>query len=121
MRGIDEVVPGIERPGLVRYRLRGSIVAPDQRPANLVAVRTVDTDGHDAARHLVTDVHDRIAGPPLPQGLVAAHFHISTDGTRVLLYEEWTDAESATTSTHHTEPLTPSNLYHLHRSLTRVS
>lgn len=30
---------------------------------------------------------------PMP-GSIAAHFHISTDGTRLFNYAEWTDAQA---------------------------
>lgn len=117
VRGIDDAVPGIERPGLVRYRLHGSVVAPDHRHGELVAVLTYDTLDVQQARQLADDARGRIA-PELPPGLLAAHFHISVDGTRVLIYEEWADEAAATSSTHHSEPVTSGNLYRLHRSLT---
>ncbi|MEV0698155.1 hypothetical protein AB0I53_09580 [Saccharopolyspora sp. NPDC050389] len=118
VRGIDEAVPGIERPGLVRYRLHGSVIAPDARHGDLVAVFTYDTDNIEQARQLADDARSQIT-PELPPGLIAAHFHINVDGTRVLIYEEWADEAAAASSTHHSEAVADRNLYRLHRSLTR--
>ncbi|MER5389935.1 hypothetical protein [Saccharopolyspora sp. NPDC002686] len=120
VRGIDEAVPGIERPGLVRYRLRGSVVAEDRPRGEVVAVFVSGSDGFEHASRLVADAQARIGTPPdLPPGLRAAHFHISADGTRVLIYEEWSDEAAAASSPHHDVHGTTGNLYRLRRSLTR--
>ncbi|MDA3643182.1 antibiotic biosynthesis monooxygenase [Saccharopolyspora indica] len=115
VRGIDEVVPGIERPGLVRYRLRGSVVVggPD---GEVVAVFVSDADGFENAERLVAEAQARLGTPP---GLRAAHFHISTDGSRVLVYEEWADESSAAASPNRGRGAAAGNLYRLRRSLTR--
>ncbi|MER7077130.1 hypothetical protein SAMN02982929_06602 [Saccharopolyspora kobensis] len=119
VRGIDEAVPGIERPGLVRYRLRGSIVA-DGPGGEVVAAFVSEADGPEHAERLVAEAQARLGTPPdLPLGLRAAHFHISTDGSRVLVYEEWADERSAATSPNHGQPAAARNLYRLRRSLTR--
>ncbi|MEV5541428.1 hypothetical protein AB0L13_31745 [Saccharopolyspora shandongensis] len=118
VRGIDEAVPGIERPGLVRYRLHSSVVAAEPRRGDLVAVFTYDTEDIEQARQLADAARGRIT-PELPTGLVAAHFHISVDGTRVLIYEEWADEAAVAGSTHHPETVAASDLYRLRRSLTR--
>lgn len=36
----------------------------------------------------------RYVGEPPMAGSIAAHFHASTDGTRVLNYAEWTDEQA---------------------------
>ncbi|RKT85520.1 Antibiotic biosynthesis monooxygenase [Saccharopolyspora antimicrobica] len=119
VRGIDEVVPGIERPGLVRYRLRGSVIA-DGPGGEVVAVFVSDADGPEHAERLVAEAQARLGTPPdLPPGLRAAHFHVSTDGSRVLVYEEWADKRSAATSPNHEQKAAAGNLYRLRRSLTR--
>ncbi|MEU6266385.1 hypothetical protein [Saccharopolyspora shandongensis] len=118
VRGIDEAVPGIERPGLVRYRLHSSVVAAEYRRGDLVAVFTYDTEDIEQARQLADAARGRIT-PELPPGLVAAHFHISVDGTRVLIYEEWADEAAVAGSIHHQETVAAGDLYRLHRSLTR--
>ncbi|MCI2416727.1 hypothetical protein MOQ72_04770 [Saccharopolyspora sp. K220] len=119
VRGIDEVVPGIERPGLVRYRLHGSLAATERGRGEVVAVFTSDANGIEHARNLLDEARARIgAESDLPPGLHAVHFHISIDGARVLIYEEWSDEAAATNGTHHLEPPTADNLYRLHRSIT---
>ncbi|WP_228994207.1 antibiotic biosynthesis monooxygenase [Streptomyces sp. DH8] len=95
---IDAAVPGIERLGLhtyVLYRsgLRGE---GDTREAGCVVIVDVEFDGPDPARQRdwVDSVFEALAGEPeLPAGGLAAHFHTSTDGTRVLNYAEWESAE----------------------------
>ncbi|MBB5936904.1 antibiotic biosynthesis monooxygenase [Streptomyces zagrosensis] len=100
VRTIDDELPGIERPGLTRYRLHDSYLAPADDSASGTdsptgAVVTVDfeTDG-PTAQHLLTDtVVTGLRENPVP-GLIAAHFHASTDGTRVLNYAEWTTLDA---------------------------
>ncbi|MFD4998205.1 antibiotic biosynthesis monooxygenase [Streptomyces buecherae] len=104
VRAIDEELPGIERPGLTRYRLHDSYHAPttdgaagqDTGPAEEVgAVVTVgfETDGPDAQRRLADEVIAGLREHPVP-GLLAAHFHLGTDGTEVLNYAEWTTLDA---------------------------
>ncbi|MER7009847.1 hypothetical protein ABT324_00265 [Saccharopolyspora sp. NPDC000359] len=120
VRGIDEAVPGIERPGLVRYRLRTSGTAADRPEGEVIAVFVLASDGFEHAERLVAEAQARLGTPPdLLPGLRAAHFHTSTDGSRVLIYEEWADERSAATSPHHGPGTPTSNLYQLRRSLSR--
>ncbi len=99
IRAIDEELPGIERPGLTRYRLHDSYRAPAGGP-EVGAVVTVgfETDGPDAQRRLADTVITGLREHPVP-GLVAAHFHLSTDGTEVLNYAEWTTLDAWHAST----------------------
>ncbi len=134
VREIDTVVPGIERPGVVRYRLHRSVV-PDRRrwrvPGTMVAV-TFDVEGPDVQRALIDVLVTR--GPALTDphpGLIAAHFHVSVDGRRVLNYSEWTDATAhadflASSTSARTRPLIEAMRdvtsfgfvrYHLHGSI----
>ncbi|MEW1611977.1 MULTISPECIES: antibiotic biosynthesis monooxygenase [unclassified Streptomyces] len=95
---IDAAVPGIERRGLRTYELYRSGLRPggDTREPGCVVIVDVEFAGPDPARQrdwvdavfeaLGDDVH-------LPEGGIAAHFHVSTDGTRVLDYAEWESAE----------------------------
>ncbi|WEV25427.1 antibiotic biosynthesis monooxygenase [Streptomyces sp. 71268] len=94
IRAIDEELPGIERPGLTRYRLHDSYRAPTGG-AEVGAVVTVkfETDGLDAQRRLADTVIAGLREHPVP-GMVAAHFHLSTDGTEVLNYAEWTTLDA---------------------------
>jgi len=94
-RGVDEVVPGIERPGVTRYRLYRSFrPAGAPGPAGCIAVVTIQFDRPGRARRWVDEVISELgAVGPVP-GLVANHFHLSADDTRALNYAEWTDPGS---------------------------
>ncbi|MFC8129357.1 hypothetical protein [Streptomyces sp. NPDC057302] len=74
---IDEAVPGIERLGLHKTRLRDGVAraAGDARVAGAVVIAEGD-------------------GPPeTAPGLISVHFHLTTDGERVIRYEEWESGE----------------------------
>ncbi|TXL92994.1 antibiotic biosynthesis monooxygenase [Streptomyces sp. IB2014 016-6] len=94
---IDAAVPGIERLGLGSYELyRSGATEGDTRVPGCVVIVDVQFDGPDPARQrewtdtvfaaLDSDRYERSAG-------IAAHFHASTDGTRVLNYAEWENSE----------------------------
>ncbi|QHY94857.1 Antibiotic biosynthesis monooxygenase [Streptomyces sp. S4.7] len=94
---IDAAVPGIERLGLGSYELyRSGATEGDTRVPGCVVIVDVRFDGPDPARQrewtdtvfaaLDSDRYERSAG-------IAAYFHASTDGTRVLNYAEWENAE----------------------------
>ncbi|MFF0623565.1 antibiotic biosynthesis monooxygenase [Streptomyces sp. NPDC004296] len=92
---VDEAIPGIRRPGLIRYRRYRSHVAGERAirtPAFLVTP-TFATTGPQAQRALADTVLRRLAEEPVP-GLLGAHFHLSQDGGRVLNYGEWADASA---------------------------
>ncbi|MGW7302694.1 antibiotic biosynthesis monooxygenase [Streptomyces sp. NPDC054829] len=90
---IDTAVPGIERVRLDRYRRYRSHARAggDRRVAGLVVTVRIDFDADaDGKRADFVDlVLDALAGPDADAGLIAAHFHLSTDGTHVLNYAEW--------------------------------
>ncbi|MFI2027021.1 antibiotic biosynthesis monooxygenase [Streptomyces buecherae] len=99
---IDAAVPGIERDGVTSYRLYRSAFTPGARGPQAPAVGcaiavTIDFDGPDEAR-LRRWVDGWFDGdePEVDDfdGLLAAHFHVSTDGTRVLNYAEWVSAQA---------------------------
>lgn len=95
---IDAAVPGIERLGLGSYELyrSGEPAEGDTRVPGCVVIVDVEFDGPDPVRQrewtdtvfaaLDGDRYEQSAG-------IAAHFHASTDGTRVLNYAEWENAE----------------------------
>ncbi|MFC8080357.1 antibiotic biosynthesis monooxygenase [Streptomyces sp. NPDC057307] len=95
---IDAAVPGIERLGLGSYELyrSGELAEGDTRVPGCVVIVDIEFEGPDAARQrewtdtvfaaLDNDPSERSAG-------IAAYFHASTDGTRVLNYAEWESAE----------------------------
>jgi heme-degrading monooxygenase HmoA len=88
--------PILEPAEPVRYRLRRSIVAPgDPQPVGCIVIPTFDVDGPERQRHIIGVV----AGPTDDEpdavpGLIAAHLHASTDGTRVINYAEWIDEDA---------------------------
>ncbi|MFJ2867167.1 antibiotic biosynthesis monooxygenase [Kitasatospora sp. NPDC087314] len=98
VRAIDDELPGIERPGLVRYRLyrSGGIGGGEHRAPGCIVAVSIGADGPDRARAWVDTVFDALeeSGERLHPGGISGHFHISTDGTRILNYAEWVDEES---------------------------
>ncbi|SBT90637.1 Antibiotic biosynthesis monooxygenase [Streptomyces sp. DI166] len=90
---IDTAVPGIERVRLDRYRRYRSHPRADgdRRVAGLVVTVRIDFDADAAGKRadFVDLVLETLAGPDADPGLIAAHFHLSTDGTHVLNYAEW--------------------------------
>jgi Antibiotic biosynthesis monooxygenase len=95
---LDAAVPGIERRPAVNYRLYRSTAQNGKRqvPGCLVIVN-VEFDGPDPnrQRQWVDTVFDALESETdLPTGGISGHFHVSTDGTRVLNYAEWTDEKA---------------------------
>ncbi|GAA1906878.1 antibiotic biosynthesis monooxygenase [Streptomyces durmitorensis] len=74
---IDKAVPGIERLGLHKTRLRGGVAraAGDVRVVGVVVI----SEGEGL--------------PGAAPGLISVHFHETTEGGRVLRYEEWESGE----------------------------
>ncbi|MEU7581541.1 antibiotic biosynthesis monooxygenase [Streptomyces sp. NPDC041068] len=89
---VDRIVPGIRRPGLLRYALHGSY-APEEnvgRTPKALVTPAFETDGPKSQRALgdtVIAMLERLR----PAGLLAAHIHASKDGRRVLDHAEWED------------------------------
>ncbi|MFG2499668.1 antibiotic biosynthesis monooxygenase [Streptomyces sp. NPDC048441] len=78
---IDRAVPGIERLGLHKTRLRGGVprAAGDERVAGAVVIAEADPG----------------SGSPqvAPPGLISVHFHLATDSSGGIRYEEWESGE----------------------------
>lgn len=105
---IDTAVPGIERLGLGRYRHYRSGGTPAGRDGRIpgripkripgcVVIVDVEFEGPDPDRQRawVDAVFEALENEPAPHpGGISAHFHLSTDGTRVLNYAEWDSARS---------------------------
>jgi hypothetical protein len=90
-------VPGIERKGPVHYRLYRSRVRSDAPLPGCVVIVSVEFDGPDEQRQRrwVDTVFEALdAETELRPGGISGHFHLSTDGSRVLNYAEWTDEEA---------------------------
>ncbi|MFI9528038.1 antibiotic biosynthesis monooxygenase [Micromonospora rosaria] len=91
---IDAAVPGIERLELIRYRLyRGRRAQPAPRPGALVTVR-VQTEDEIHARAWVDAVLAALDASDPAAGGIGGFFHVSTDGTQVLNYAEWSSVEA---------------------------
>ncbi|MEU3709710.1 antibiotic biosynthesis monooxygenase family protein [Streptomyces catenulae] len=89
---VDAALPGIRRPGLVRYRLDRSHV-PDRaagRPPGLLVTPVFRTSGPAAQRALTDTVLDALDAARVP-GLIGAHLHRSLDGSSVRNHAEWAD------------------------------
>ncbi|GHH03502.1 antibiotic biosynthesis monooxygenase [Streptomyces lanatus] len=95
---IDAAVPGIERLGLGRYRHYRSVRRPDDsRVAGCVVIVDIEFEGPDSDRQRawVDAVVEALGADFTPHpGGISAHFHLSTDGTRVLNYAEWESAQA---------------------------
>ncbi|MEV6122355.1 antibiotic biosynthesis monooxygenase [Streptomyces sp. NPDC052077] len=97
---IDTAVPGIERHGLRRYRRYRSgtsATGPEAPVPGCVVIVDVEFESPDPQRQRdwVDAVFEALAADPEPHtGGISAHFHLSTDGTRVLNYAEWVSAQA---------------------------
>ncbi|MGW7569700.1 antibiotic biosynthesis monooxygenase [Streptomyces tendae] len=97
---IDTAVPGIERLGLGRYRRYRSARREDPAAAvvpGCIVIVEVEFEGPDPDRQRawVDAVFEALQSEPNPRpGGLSAHFHLSTDGTRVLNYAEWESARA---------------------------
>lgn len=94
-RNIDEVVPGICRPGVLRYRLYGGGIAPEHQTPGCFVFADTQANSPAEARAWVNDafVALRSQDEPVP-GLLATHFHLSEHSARVFIYTEWTCAQA---------------------------
>ncbi|MGW0671828.1 hypothetical protein [Streptomyces sp. NPDC002746] len=77
----------------VEYRLHRSVLlAPETGPAAAVVIASFDVDGRERQEYIVSSVTENIEKSPRTEqgGLIASHFHLSIDGTRVINFAEWT-------------------------------
>ncbi|TYP87502.1 monooxygenase [Blastococcus xanthinilyticus] len=68
---------------------RSAVHAPGSVPG-LVVAPTFDVDGPERQRTSIDALVDGPLSEPVP-GLIASHFHVSLDGSRVLNWAEWVD------------------------------
>jgi hypothetical protein len=84
----------------VEYRLHRSVVHDPTAgvPGALVAA-TFDVDGVERQQRIVASVAGHLEQAPHDElaGLIASHFHVSLDGTRVVNFAEWTTDEAHVT------------------------
>lgn len=88
----DSALPGSQVQPIRFTPYRSSMLDPVSTPGILVAP-TFDVDGPDRQRKSVDALVDGPLSRPFP-GLIASHFHISLDGSRVLNWAEWVDEEA---------------------------
>jgi MFS transporter, DHA2 family, multidrug resistance protein len=63
-------------------------------PAGCIVIVDFRVKSSKIARQWVDELIDASAGMTAPQGMLSAHFHISSDGTRMINYAEWVDSDS---------------------------
>ena len=94
---IDRRVPGIVRAPALRLRLYRGAAREDAPPPGCLVLVSVLFDDADAdrQRRWVDLVFEAMAGESNPPaGGLSGHFHLSTDGTRVVNYATWTSADA---------------------------
>ncbi|MCF3102146.1 antibiotic biosynthesis monooxygenase [Streptomyces roseoverticillatus] len=93
---VDTLVPGIERPGLDRTHLYRSTVLDADGAAELFVVTRHDTGGRPEDRRAWADARAAALTDAGHEGLLAAHFHLTVDGERVVEIAEWSSAAADT-------------------------
>lgn len=91
---IDRAVSGIKRHEPAYYRLYRSLVRDDPPTPGCVVIVSVEFESADELRQRrwIDTVFEALESETeLHPGGISGHFHLSTDGTRVLNYAEWTD------------------------------
>ncbi|MFI6643576.1 antibiotic biosynthesis monooxygenase [Streptomyces sp. NPDC050504] len=90
---VDAAVPGVERLALHRYTHYRSTGAPAAVPPGCVVLTDVEFDGPDPERARAWVDAAVAADGSGAAGLGTRHFHVSLDGSRVLVYALWESAE----------------------------
>lgn len=90
---IDREIPGIRRPGLVRYRLAHTVVpdGADDDTTDVIVVARTESEPASPATRWAEATADRLRAAP-PPGMGTAHVFVSEDGARGLLYAPVTPA-----------------------------
>lgn len=96
---VHTAVPGIEHRKVTAYRLyRNTTPVVEPPPTGCLVTVTIDFDEPGAQRqrcwvdNVFAAAGTTDASPTV--GMLAAHFHVSVDGTRVLNLAEWTTAQA---------------------------
>ncbi|MFD8014952.1 hypothetical protein [Streptomyces sp. NPDC058955] len=88
---------GAARAEPVEYRPdRGVVLASSARPPGCAVVASFDVDGAERQDRIVDSVLGALDDTPAAglRGMLSAHFHLSTDGSRVLNFARWTSDEA---------------------------
>lgn len=95
---IERAVPGMARRPPVAYRLYRSVFGDGfERTPGCIVIVSFEVEGPDTQRRFVDQLIDATArsreNEPSPgdDGVIATHFHLSTDGKRAFSYVEFTD------------------------------
>lgn len=99
LASLDAQVPGIAHRRATAYQVyRSTEPSPDAPPCGCLVTVTVDFDGPDGQRQrdwidtvFTASGTDRAAPAA---GLIAAHFHVGLDGTRVLNLAAWSTGDA---------------------------
>ncbi|MEU3692469.1 hypothetical protein [Streptomyces narbonensis] len=81
----------------IEYRLhRDVLIDPTGQAPGAMVAASFDVDGSERQRSIVDAIVSNVesASADEQEGLIAAHFHLSVDGSRVLNFAEWTDDEA---------------------------
>ncbi|MQA12262.1 MAG: hypothetical protein GEU98_27770 [Pseudonocardiaceae bacterium] len=96
-RAVEDAAPPFQRHGVVGYQVyRGRYFTDDaQAPGCVVAVRREFDDPDPRRTRAWVDAMFAATGDaaPLP-GMIAAHMHVSIDGSRVLNFAQWTSEQA---------------------------
>jgi NAD(P)H-dependent FMN reductase len=97
-RALENGVPGLKPSVPVSYELYRSFIpdgAPPRKLGSAIVVVNIEAADAERAREWIDEVLAalRSEGEPHP-GLIAAHFHISSDGTQILNYAEWVNEQA---------------------------
>lgn len=89
-RTIDQTVPGIERVARFELRHRATRVVASGSAGCIVGVEIEATPAQEWVELVLAAIDET----GLPQGALAAHFHVGLDGGRAFNLAEWTSAEA---------------------------
>lgn len=92
-----EFVAGLTGAEPVEYTLYRQQVRENPPVPGCIVVIRAEFDGPDERRQrrFVDTVFEAMSSDPDPHpGGISGHFHLSTDGTRMLAYAEWTDEQA---------------------------
>ncbi|MEH0424345.1 hypothetical protein [Streptomyces sp. B21-083] len=114
-------------------RHRSVVLDPGAGPPNALVTALFDVDGGERQQRIVASVAENLERAPADEyvGLIASHFHLSADGTRVVNFAEWTSDEAHVVflegATRHSSLRITNDMagvrpigyrrYHLHRSV----
>lgn len=95
--GENNSLTGLDRVELMKYRYYRSLLSknPARRPESIVIVG-FETDGTERQEAFIDALFDVVESRPNRHhpGSIASHFHLSTDGKRIMNYAEFTSEKA---------------------------